>query len=255
MTKHPVEAEELQAYLDRELAPARQLEVTRHVQECKECSAMIADLQKVSATLQRWQVEPAPTNLKPPVIRDEKPARGFSWTRLALGLSGAVFVVLIIAAISIPNLLRSRISLNQSARPYDSTMTLQPGVAGGVANEDADVKRMVPNPAAAGRMIAYQVTMTVEVKEFDATKNRLREIMDAEGGYMAQANFVETPNQPRRANLVLRVPAAKLATILNQVRELGRVKEEHLNSEEVTEQVVDLEARLHERARHRAALG
>ena len=96
----------------------------------------------------------------------------------------------------------------------------------------------------AARLISYQVSMTLEVREFEDAKTRLRQIMDAEGGYMAQANFVETPNQPKRANLVLRVPAVKLATILNQVRELGRVREEHLNSEEVTEQVVDLEARL-----------
>jgi len=116
-----------------------------------------------------------------------------------------------------------------------------PASAGEKASRDT-----VPGiPATAGRFITYQVTMTVEVKEFDSAKDRLRQIVDAEGGYTAQASFVETPDQPRRANLVVRVPAARLATILNQIRVLGRVKEEHLNSEEVTEQVVDLEARLH----------
>lgn len=202
---------------------------------------MIADLQKVSATLQRWQVESAPATLRPPVIREQKPERGFPWTRLALTFSGAVVVVLVIAAISIPNLLRSRLSV-QPLPPLTQTMNMgayKPSTAAERSNSD------VPTLGQAGRMIAYQVSMTVEVKEFDPAKNRLREIMDAEGGYTAQANFVETPNQPRRANLVLRVPAARLATILNQIRELGRVKEEHLNSEEVTEQVVDLEARLH----------
>ena len=208
---------------------------------------MIADLQKVSAALQRWQVEPAPTNLKPPIIRDEKPARGFSWTRLALGLSGAIFVVLIIAAISIPNLLRSRISAPQPAIVSGMYMKVEPragtSAGEGVGGQLSAVSKIPP--LAADRMIAYQVSMTVEVKEFDPAKKQLLQIMNAEGGYVAQANFVETPHQPRRANLVLHVPAAKLATILNQVRELGRVKEEHLNSEEVTEQVVDLEARLH----------
>jgi hypothetical protein len=113
------------------------------------------------------------------------------------------------------------------------------------AGEEASREAAPGIPAVAGRFITYQVTMTVEVKEFDSAKDRLREIMDTEGGYTAQANFVENPDQPRRANLVLRVPAAKLATILNQIRALGRVKEEYLNSEEVTEQMVDLEARLH----------
>jgi hypothetical protein len=249
MSKHFVEPEELQAYLDKELAPARQAEVDHHVRDCPECSAMIADLQKVSATLQRWEVA-APANLKPPVIRDEKVKPAFSWTRLALTLSGATAVVLLIAAISIPNLLRSRIASNQASdtarqRPM-MTFQVAPapadsanGVAEGVLG--SELKSI---PTTAGRMISYQVSITLEVKEFDQAKNKLGEIMGAEGGYITHADFVETPNQPRRGVLVLRVPAVKLATILNQVRELGRVKEEHLNSEEVTEQVVDLEARL-----------
>jgi hypothetical protein len=254
MDKHFVEAEELQGYLDHELDPTRQGEVQRHVVHCEECSAMIADLKRVSTTLQRWEVA-APSNLRPPLIREEKRERGFSWMRLALGLSGAVFAVLIIAAISIPNLLRSRIAsdrASEAARDRDM-MTFQvappetvQGGGSGAPGESSDQVRVYRKiaPLAAPRMISYQVSMTLEVKEFDQAKNRLREIMDTQGGYMAQANFVETPNQPKRANLVLRVPAVKLATILNQVRELGRVREEHLNSEEVTEQVVDLEARL-----------
>jgi hypothetical protein len=249
MSKHPVEAEELQAYLDHELAPARQLEVAKHVEGCKECSAMIADLQKVSATLQRWHVEPAPANLKPPIIREEKPVRSFSWRRLALTLSGATAVVLIIAAISIPNLLRSRMGTPTPGEPRSLAVRLEPnfarpstGPAEGLG-ATATIKAL-PDEASLRRMIAYQVSMTVEVKEFEAAKSRLHEIMDAEGGYITNSNFVETPNQPKRASLVLRVPAAKLQTILNQIRELGRVKEEHLNSEEVTEQVIDLEARL-----------
>jgi len=248
MTKHPVDPEELQAYLDKELVPTRLSEVERHVKDCQECTAVIADLRRVSATLQSWQVETAPTHLKPPVLPVEKPNTGFSWGRLALTLSGAAAVVVIIAAISIPNLLRSRMAANRPPLTTLQGEMYQMGQprASGAPAEEADVKRiLVPTPLQGGRMIAYQVFMTVEVKEFETAKDKLRDIMNAEGGFTAQANFVETPNQPRRANLVLRVPAAKLQTILNQVRALGRVKEEHLNSEEVAGQGVDLEARLH----------
>jgi len=245
MTKHPVEAEELQAYLDKELAPTRQTEIGRHVQDCEECSAMIADLQKVSAALQRWQVAPAPANLKPPAIPgDEKAERGFSWQRFAFTLSGAVVIVLIIAAISIPNLLRSRIGSNQPSVPAGVVSSVQIPPEDSRLSDRAAGGEGLLKATISTRLISYQVSMTVEVEEFEAAKNKLREIMDAEGGYISSSNFVETPNQPRRASLVLRVPAAKLATILNRIRELGRVKEEHLNSEEVTEQVVDLEARL-----------
>jgi len=249
MTQHPVEQEELQAFLDKELEATRQTEVGRHIQDCQECTAMIADLQEVSASLQSWEVEPAPANLKPPVIREEKAKAPFSWVRLALTLSGGAAVVLLLVAISIPNLLRSRMAADrasQAAKEYPSHQVGQysPTLMGRVPEGVAGSVLVQPGVPAAERLIAYQVTMTVEVKESEAAKNKLRQIMDAEGGYVTNSDFVETPNQPKRANLVLRVPAVKLATILGQVRELGRVKEEHMNSEEVTEQVVDLEARL-----------
>jgi len=243
MPEHLVQAEELQAYLDRELAPARQAEVERHLVECKECSAMIADLKRVSTTLQQWQVESAPATLRPPVIPTAEKKTGLCWGRLALGLSGAAAVLLVLVAISIPHLLRSRIASNQAPEYARQRATM--GTDQGTPESASEEAKAPSLPATTGRFITYQVTLTLEVKEFDRAKNQLREIMDAEGGYTTQANFMETPNQPRRATLVLRVPAARLATILNQIRELGRVKEEHLNSEEVTEQVVDLEARLH----------
>ncbi|MGD0921649.1 MAG: DUF4349 domain-containing protein [Terriglobia bacterium] len=243
MPEHLVQAEELQAYLDRELALARQEEVERHAVECQECSAMIADLKRVSATLQQWQVDPAPATLRPPVIPTAEKKAGFRWGRLALGLSGAAVVFLLLVAISIPNLLRSPMASKQASDYARQRAAM--GTDQGMPEPAGEEAKAPSLPATTGRFITYQVTMTVEVKEFDSAKDRLRQIVDAEGGYTAQANFVETPDQPRRANLVLRVPTARLATILNQVRALGRVKEEHLSSEEVTEQVVDLEARLH----------
>ena len=207
---------------------------------------MISESKRVSETLQPWEVNPTP-NTKPPFLNGAESERSFTWGRLGLGLSGGVLVVLLIAVISIPNLLRSRMASNRASEiaRERQLMTDQSAPSPAARNQLSGAMGQVdlPQPVPA-RLISYQVSMTLEVKEFDQAKSRLREIMDAEGGYMAQANFVETPNQPKRASLVLRVPAVKLATILNQVRELGRVREEHLNSEEVTEQVVDLEARL-----------
>jgi hypothetical protein len=43
---------------------------------------------------------------------------------------------------------------------------------------------------------------------------------------------------------VLRVPVEKLSAVLEQLKALGRVTHEQLSTEEVTEQAVDLEARL-----------
>jgi hypothetical protein len=242
MPEHLVQAEELQAYLDRELTAVRQAEVERHLRECQECSAMLADLKRVSTTLQQWQVESAPATLRPPVIPAAERKTGVRWGRLALGLSGAAAVLLILVAISVPNLLRSRIAVEKASQiaSQRATMVMDEGMPAS-GSEEAKAPSL---PGTTGRFITYQVTLTLEVKEFEAAKQQVTRIVEQMGGYVAQASSYETPNQPRRANLTLRVPATQLSSMLEQVRRLGRVTQEQLTSEEVTEQVVDLEARL-----------
>ena len=256
MTQHPVEQEELQAFLDKELEATRQTEVGRHIQDCQECTAMIADLQKVSASLQSWEVEPAPANLKPPVLPVEKPQGRWNWSRLVVGLGASVAVVILLAAISIPNLLRSRIAANHApeySKQTSVTINRESDARSmGGGGQNAPAEGEVPQgslgsrleSATAGRLIAYQVSMVIEIKDFDPGKQKLLQIVDQAGGYVAQASTAETPNQPRSASLTVRVPADKLSTVLQQIRSLGRVRQDQLSTEEVTEQVVDLEARL-----------
>lgn len=307
MSKHVVEPEELQAYLDRELDARRQAEVERHLADCRECQAVLGDLKRVSETLQRWQVEPAPASLRPPAVEAE-PTRRLSWRRLTWALAGTAVVVLVIGSLAIPNLLKSRYSVppppekdetgphawsvsppppppasapapaerdrraDFEARQAEGKYEAAPGkessgevsgtrggLTGGAPSFGAESGRVVvdeaapraamrsqgaPKAAVAPRLIAYWVTMTVEVKEFDAAKEKMLKLVEEAGGYVAQASAAETPNQPRRSDLTVRVPADRLQPLLAELRGLGRVVHEQLSSEEVTTQVVDLEARL-----------
>lgn len=317
MAKHAVEAEELQAYLDRELEPVRQAEVERHVAVCRECAVLVADLKRVSETLQRWQVEPAPPRLRPPALEAAPERSRWTWNRLVLALTGSAAVVLLVLAVGLPNLMKSRMATHrerekaagggtpteqpQAGRPGErkelpappaaATRGRRPaegsapppptvapsseadradqasGVPAGVPGasqtysvesapaRNADAVSAAPSAALGGlakkaeaakapRMIAYEVFMTVEVKEFDPAKAKLLKVVEQAGGYVAQANAAETPNQPRRADLVVRVPVENLSAVLEQIRALGRVTQEQLSTQEVTEQVVDLEVRL-----------
>lgn len=304
MSKHLVEPEELQAYLDRELDARRQAEVERHLADCRECQAVLGDLKRVSETLQRWQVEPAPASLRAPALEEVEPRRRFSLRRLTWALAGTAVVTLVVGSLTIPSMLKSRMAVKPLEPPeqvgYMKTLPPPPpppppasaparapaerdrraelearaaeekyaagkegsgevgGALGGIApgfkaeGRVADEARpgavtgsqSAPKAAAAPRMIAYWVTMTVEVKEFDAAKEKMLKLVADAGGYVAEASSAETPNQPRRADVTVRVPADKLSSVLEGLRGLGRVANEQLSSEEVTAQVVDLEARL-----------
>jgi hypothetical protein len=61
-THHPIEPEELMAYLDGELSPERAAAAASHIEDCAGCQKLAADLREVSADVKTWQVESIPTH-------------------------------------------------------------------------------------------------------------------------------------------------------------------------------------------------
>jgi hypothetical protein len=53
---HPIEQEELMAYLDGELSSDRAAAAVAHLEQCQECQRLAADLRDVSQKLRDWQV-------------------------------------------------------------------------------------------------------------------------------------------------------------------------------------------------------
>lgn len=270
---HPVEGEELQAYLDNELAAERHATVEQHLAACADCHRLLDDLRQVSARLQAWQVEPAPPRLRMPSFQAAKPR---TW-RLIAAFGGVAAAALLVVSVSIPNLLKSRsamrsvpvynlpvertpetISPAPGARPAGSVAQPYGAVGDKKAAREADVVAELGERSDAGRMaatavaekvatrpmIARDVSLTVTVKDFEAAKRAVLEAVEGAGGYVAQGSSAETPEKPRRADLVVRVPVPQLGALLQTVRELGRVSHEQQSSEEVTAQYVDLQARI-----------
>lgn len=60
---HPVEPEELMAYLDGELSADRASATLAHLDQCVECQKLAADLRRVSQDLQAWEVGPSGTRI------------------------------------------------------------------------------------------------------------------------------------------------------------------------------------------------
>ena len=57
-SRHPIEQEELMAYLDGELPMEQATETLSHMEVCPECQTLAADLRGVSQELLAWEVEP-----------------------------------------------------------------------------------------------------------------------------------------------------------------------------------------------------
>ena len=78
-------------------------------------------------------------------------------------------------------------------------------------------------------------------------------ISEAKGEYV-QDSGITGRGEKMQANLTLRVTAERLPEVLNELRQLGEVRSEKTTGEDVTTQVVDLEARLRNEQRVEAEL-
>ena len=93
-------------------------------------------------------------------------------------------------------------------------------------------------------MIARVAGITLTTKEFDKTRARLEEILKRHGGYMGELKVSAPADAGRSLTATLRIPAQQLDAAMAELKKLGRVEDESQGGEEVTQQYVDLEARL-----------
>ncbi len=93
-------------------------------------------------------------------------------------------------------------------------------------------------------MIVRTAQLTLVVQDFDGARQALDETLKRHGGYVGEMS-TQTPEQgERQLTATLRIPAAQLDAALTELKKLGRVESESQNGEEVTSQLVDLDARL-----------
>jgi len=101
----------------------------------------------------------------------------------------------------------------------------------------------------AAQMIERTASLSLTVKEMNAARTALEELAKQHHGYFAELNTVGQSDAGRTLSASLRVPAAELDATLEELRKLGQLREEKQGGEEVSQQYVDLKARL-DNARH-----
>ena len=91
----------------------------------------------------------------------------------------------------------------------------------------------------AGREISVTVSMTLEVDDVRSAANRVMQLTYSAGGYVQHSSITKD-----RGYLTVKVPKSGLSSALSQIRSLGDVKLEEMNTVDLTDAIVDLEARL-----------
>lgn len=246
---HPVGQEELMAYFDEELSTERRAAVAAHLEQCAECQGLSTDLRSVSQKLTGWQIEPASPGCAERVAaevrenakakRNEEEPAPHHVRNWVLGLVGVAAALIVIFAISIPNLLKSRQAANQ-ATIYAGRYQTSEGVIGSRLTGTARQESELP----AGPMIIRTAALTLITNKFDKTRSEAEAVIRRHQGYSAQLSVTGEAGAGRAMTATYRLPADQLDATLNELKQLARVTQESQGGEEVTRRYVDLVARL-----------
>src|SRR5260370_4411356 len=127
-TTHPFAPEGIMAFVDGELSADRAQPLSAHIAQCADWRALATDLRGLSDQMSGWQVESVPERLtgrvtsaagelyarSEPVLGRAVKRRRRPALKFAVEVASAFAVVLLLLAIAVPNLLRSRMAANEA---------------------------------------------------------------------------------------------------------------------------------------------
>jgi Domain of unknown function (DUF4349) len=180
--------------------------------------------------------------------------RFVSWRRTLLVLAPACVLALVSAAV-IHGVLNSgstretvatvrgesaaKSSERRDAQPQDSSRAL-----GKATTPTLSSALPVPSP---DRLQDYEASLTVRVQDLDALSDRANEAMRvvrSYGGYVVSLEQSTAPGRPGQADLVLRVPVARVEDALMRLADLGTVIDRQLSIRDLERVVQQQRARI-----------
>lgn len=103
-------------------------------------------------------------------------------------------------------------------------------------------------PTAGGdRKVARTAALTVVSADIGKAAAGLRALAKAQGGYVASEDLVSPESEPQApvvSTVVLAIPSDRLEAVLDDIGRIARVTSRSVSSEDVTNEVVDVEARI-----------
>lgn len=93
------------------------------------------------------------------------------------------------------------------------------------------------------RKLVKNVDTTIQVEDTKASYDSILKQAEAMGGYLVSSNISDYDGR-KFYNLSVRVPAEKLQEFLDYLEGLGRIVHQNINTEDITEQYYDAQARL-----------
>ena len=184
---------------------------------------------------------------------------GWTRSRAMLGGLGAAAAVLLVLTFSVQNALKvaparavppPAEARESSAKAYDAVASMSapppaaaPAAGNAVVGGAIQSQASLP-PVQGGPMVIRTATLRIVVKEFDGVRAAVEAMVTQAGGFIDHLTVSGDSNTARSVTGSLRVPADRMAEVLGRLRPMGQVVEDTQGTQEVTDQIVDLTARL-----------
>jgi hypothetical protein len=168
--------------------------------------------------------------------------RGIAWRRALLVLAPAcvlvVFAAAVVHGVSNSGSQREAAFTARGQGVNESEAPPVPDVSG-----DRRVAGPLPGPNP-GRYQDYEAWMRVRVTDLSEQTNEAMRIVRSYGGYVASVEESSVAGQPGQADLVLRVPVARVEEALVRLTHLGIVVERHMSIRDLEQVVRQQRARM-----------
>ncbi|MBD1873543.1 DUF4349 domain-containing protein [Nodosilinea sp. FACHB-131] len=131
-------------------------------------------------------------------------------------------------------------------------------VAQSATSDMAKTSEIEPVPSDIGQpapQLVKQASLVLVLTDIDAAVDQVQAILQrAQGDMLSLQDHRSPEGTAQQVTLTLRVPQAELDSVLNALRPLGTVQQQSLTAEDVSSQLVDLDARLKNLRQSEAAL-
>jgi hypothetical protein len=116
----------------------------------------------------------------------------------------------------------------------------------------AEVRKDLSTPPQE-RAVIYNAQLSLEANDIQGTLQKIRALAEGYGGYVASSSR-STYGAQARADIAIRVPKDKFQAAIQQIESYGKVIDEGTTSEDITQQYIDLKARLNNMQRQEERL-
>jgi uncharacterized protein YxeA len=94
------------------------------------------------------------------------------------------------------------------------------------------------------RQVIKTAYLSIEVDDFQEAAKDVEGITAKAGGYVLSSNSYVTDTGHRRGSVTIRVPETGFLSVIEELEAIGEVKSKSATGQDVTEEYIDLEARL-----------